>query len=211
MNNCAQGYGCPNPSLSIDPFVPAGNRFVDVAAGGPTPFTFAVTSNASWLTITPEKGSISPDAPEQRVFLSVDWSKVSGVQTAMIKFAANAQDQPPMSVPVSFTANHTVVPSGFSGMLRMMAVGNRVDVERSLAGFVEGDGTVSIEAAHASRNTTVEGLTWTEIPGIGKTVSGVTPWPRGGNELNFTAGNGPSMYVSPHSKVGRTHATPQRV
>ncbi|KAI0742887.1 hypothetical protein C8Q80DRAFT_1191287 [Daedaleopsis nitida] len=174
VNNCALGYGCPNPSLSIDPFVPAGNRFVDVAAGGPTPFTFTATSNASWLNISPAKGSISPSSPEQRVFLSVDWSKVSGVQTAMINFAANVQDQPPMSVPVSFTANHTVVPSGFSG-------------------FVEGDGTVSIEAAHASRNTTVQGLTWTEIPGIGKTLSGVTPWPRGGNELNFTAGNGPSI------------------
>lgn len=55
---------------------------------------------------------------------------------------------------------------------------------------------MSIEAAHASRNTTVEGLAWTEIPGIGKTVSGVTPWPRGGQDLNFTAGSGPSMCVS---------------
>lgn len=61
------------------------------------------------------------------------------------------------------------------------------------AGFVEGDGGVSIEAAHASRNTTVDGLTWIELPGIGRTLSGVTPWPRGGDDKNFTAGSGPSM------------------
>ncbi|RPD63354.1 hypothetical protein L227DRAFT_386788 [Lentinus tigrinus ALCF2SS1-6] len=174
MNNCAQGYGCPNPSISIDPFVPAGNRFVDVSAGGPTPFTFNATSNASWLDISPAKGSISASSPEQRVFLDVDWTKVTSAESAVITFAANVQNQPPMSVTVTFTANKTVVPSGFSG-------------------FVEGDGTVSIEAAHASRNTSVSGLTWAEIPGIGKTLSGVTPWPRGGNELNFTAGNGPSI------------------
>lgn len=62
-------------------------------------------------------------------------------------------------------------------------------------GFVEGDGGVSIEAAHAARNTSVDGLTWVELPGIGRTLSGVTPWPRGGADVNFTAGSGPSMYV----------------
>ena len=59
--------------------------------------------------------------------------------------------------------------------------------------FVESDGAVSIEAAHAAWNTSVQGLTWVNIPGLGKTGSGVTPWPRGGKELNFTAGAGPSM------------------
>ena len=67
------------------------------------------------------------------------------------------------------------------------------ETDRRMAGFVEGDGTVSIEAAHASRNTSVQGITWIEMPGLGKTLSGVTPWPRGGDELNFTAGAGPSM------------------
>ncbi|KAI8990382.1 hypothetical protein BD414DRAFT_483452 [Trametes punicea] len=174
MNDCAQGYSCPNPTMTIDPYVPFGNRYVDVGAGGPTPFTFTVTSNVSWVKTSPSKGSISPSAPEQRVFLSVDWSQVTGVETATVTFTASPQGQPQMSLPITFVANHTVVPSGFKG-------------------FVEGDGTVSIEAAHASRNTSVSGITWTELPGYGRTVSGVTPWPRGGNELNFTAGSGPSI------------------
>ncbi|OJT11184.1 hypothetical protein TRAPUB_12291 [Trametes pubescens] len=174
VNNCALGYACPDPSLSLDPFVPAGNRFIDVAAGGPTPFTFTVTSNVSWLHVSPAKGSVSPSAPEQRVYLSVNWDAVTGAEVAQITFNAVAKGQPTLSVNATFTANHTVVPAGFTG-------------------FVEGDGAVSIEAAHAARNTSVEGLTWTEIPGLGRTLSGVTPWPRGGNELNFTAGSGPSI------------------
>ncbi|KAH9894039.1 hypothetical protein C8Q73DRAFT_500700 [Cubamyces lactineus] len=174
VNNCAAGYSCGNPSLTIDPFLPAGNRYVDVGAGGPTPFTFTVTSNASWVKLSSTKGSISPNSPEQRVFLSVDWSKVTGVENAVITFTATAKGQPQLSVPLTLTANHTVVPSDFKG-------------------FVEGDGTVSIEAAHSSRNTSVQGLTWTELPGHGRTLSAVTPWPRGGNDLNFTAGSGPSI------------------
>ena len=61
-------------------------------------------------------------------------------------------------------------------------------------GFVEGDGGISIEAAHATRNKTVGEVTWTEIPNYGRTLSGVTPWPRlGNNEQNYTAGTGPSL------------------
>ena len=64
-----------------------------------------------------------------------------------------------------------------------------------LIGFVEGDGGISIEAAHASRNTTVDGIAWVVLPNHGRTSSSVTPFPRGGNEQNFTAGSGPSLYV----------------
>ncbi|KAI0830304.1 hypothetical protein BC628DRAFT_1357337 [Trametes gibbosa] len=174
VNNCAQGYGCPDPLLTLDPFVPAGNRFIDVAAGGPSPFTFTVTSNVSWLNISPAKGSVSPSAPEQRVYFGVNWDRVTGAEVAQITFNTVVKGQPSLSVNATLTANRTIVPVEFKG-------------------FVEGDGAVSIEAAHSARNTTVEGLTWTEIPGLGRTLSGVTPWPRGGNELNFTAGNGPSI------------------
>lgn len=62
---------------------------------------------------------------------------------------------------------------------------------------MEGDGAISIEAAHATSNTTVGEVAWTEIPNYGRTLSGVTPWPRlGNNETNYTAGTGPSLYVS---------------
>jgi len=171
---CAQGYSCPNPTLYIDPYVPAGNRYFDIGAGGPVPFTFTATSNESWLTLSPSEASISPDTPEQRVFATVDWNQLADTGIALITFNATIPNQPVMTFTATFIANYTEAPSNYSG-------------------FIEGDGTVSMEAAHASRNTSVDGITWINLPGYGRTVSAVTPWPRGGDELNFTVGTGPSI------------------
>ncbi|PSR81818.1 hypothetical protein PHLCEN_2v6249 [Hermanssonia centrifuga] len=173
-NQCAQGYSCPPPTMSLDSFVTFGNRYIDVSAGGPAPFTFTVTSNVSWLQLSQTKGSISPSSSEQRIFVSADWSQITGTEIATITFTATAANQPPLVQTVGFTANHTTIPSGFTG-------------------FVEGDGGVSIEAIHAARNTSVGGISWIELPGYGRTLSAVTPWPRGGDETNFTAGTGPSL------------------
>ena len=95
--------------------MPFNSRFVDVGAGGPTPFTFTATSNVSWLIFTPNEGSVSPSNPEIRVEATVDWSKVEGVQGAQVSFKATAKGQQPLSVPIFFVANHTVVPGGFKG------------------------------------------------------------------------------------------------
>ncbi|THG97912.1 hypothetical protein EW026_g4183 [Hermanssonia centrifuga] len=173
-NQCAQGYSCPPPTMSLDSFVTFGNRYIDVSAGGPAPFTFTVTSNVSWLQLSQTKGSISPSSSEQRIFVSADWSQITGAEIATITFTATAANQPPLVQTVGFTANHTTIPSGFTG-------------------FVEGDGGVSIEAIHAARNTSVGGISWIELPGYGRTLSALTPWPRGGGETNFTAGTGPSL------------------
>lgn len=115
-NQCAQGYSCPPFTLTLDPFVPFNSRFVDVGAGGPSPFAFTATSNVSWLKVTPSGGSVSPLNPEVRVEATVDWTKVEGVQVAQIDFNATAQDQKPLSVPVIFVANHTKAPDGFKGV-----------------------------------------------------------------------------------------------
>ncbi|PIL23731.1 hypothetical protein GSI_13481 [Ganoderma sinense ZZ0214-1] len=192
--DCSAGYGCPDPTLTIDPYNVFGDRYVDIDVGGPGTFSFAVTSNAPWVKITPTQASLSPSNPEQRVLLSVDWSKVTGVESAHLDFKATIQNDSlysTRSISVTLVANHTVVPGDFHG-------------------FVEGDGAVSIEAAHAARNTSVQGLTWIELPGLGKTLSGVTPWPRGGEELNFTAGAGPSIeydFYTFNTKSQKGHVT----
>jgi len=148
-----------------------------VGAGGPIPFTFTATSNVTWLKLTPNRGSVSPGSPEQRVLASVsDWSKVdAGANNAVITFTATSSGQPNASVTVMFTATKNTPPANFKG-------------------FVEGSGVISIEAAHSTRNTTVSGVFWKELPDYGRTLSGVTPWPHlGNNENNFTAGTGPTL------------------
>ncbi|KAK0237297.1 hypothetical protein EDD85DRAFT_908116 [Armillaria nabsnona] len=178
-NQCAQGYNCPAPTIVLDSFDTFQNRYVDVGAGGPATFTFSITANVSWIVLNTTHGEVSPDDPEQRVYISVsDWNALdAGNSYASITFTAQSEGQPDLSVPVIFVA-HNTMPSLVSGF----------------SGFVEGAGVVSIEAAHATRNTSVDGVYWRELPGIGRTLSGMTPWPRTGhNGGNFTAGSGPSL------------------
>jgi hypothetical protein len=44
-------------------------------------------------------------------------------------------------------------------------------------GFIEGDGFVSMEAAHFSGKTDADGVSWQEIPGFGETLSGMEAYP----------------------------------
>lgn len=171
---CAQGYNCPPPSISLDNFSPITNAYFDIGAGGPTSFTFTATSNASWVKLSDTKGSISSKSPEQRVYVSVaDWSQLKdGANSAQVTFKATAKGQPSMSVNAVVNAQKNSVSGGFKG-------------------FVEGSGVVSIEAAHAARNNSVNGVTWKELPGYGRTLSGVTPWPR--TDQAFDVGSGPSL------------------
>ncbi|KAH9922243.1 glycoside hydrolase family 115 protein [Fomitopsis serialis] len=157
--DCAQGYGCPNPTVTIDPALQLHGDYQRVMVD-----PVAVI----WLRLT--------ECTEQYVYASVDWSQLEDTTSAnaFVNFNATAANQPMMSQQVYFTANYTSAPSDFTG-------------------FVEGDGTVSIEAAHAARNASVDGITWFELPGYGRTLSAVTPWPRGGDETNFTVGTGPSI------------------
>ncbi|EPQ55955.1 hypothetical protein GLOTRDRAFT_121307 [Gloeophyllum trabeum ATCC 11539] len=173
-------YNCANCPITLDPYMPFGNRYVDIGAGGPAPFSWRASTNASWLNVSTTSGSIDTNNSETRVYVSANWSQVSGVQYGAVTFRATTPNPPNpgqtvLSQSVYFVANNTSPAAGFSG-------------------FVEGDGGISIEAAHTSRNTSVAGITWKEIPNYGRTISGVTPWPRtGDNGGNFTAGTGPSI------------------
>ncbi|KAL1720290.1 GH115 alpha-glucuronidase [Schizophyllum commune] len=171
---CAKGYDCGDPTIYIDRYSPSSDRYVDVSAGGPAPFSWNVTSNASWVSTSIEGGDISPDSKEARLYLTVnDWSAVNGTSYAQLTFVAISSIDDPLTVNLTLIAYNPGAPAeGFTG-------------------YVEGDGVVSFEASHAARNTPVDDLAWTVIPDYGRTLAGVTPWPRG--DKNFTAGTGPSL------------------
>ncbi|KAF5366813.1 hypothetical protein D9758_006550 [Tetrapyrgos nigripes] len=183
-NDCPAHFSCPDPTITLDNFDPIFNRFVDLGSGGPTSFTFTVSSNVSWLNLSATQGNLSPDHPEERVWISVaDWDQLEeGDNTAHVTFAASAPPAP-----------------GLTLQMRNMSVGmtliaTKKVVSGNFSGFVEGAGAIAFEAAHTSRNNPVEGITWTEIPGLGRTLSGITPWPRSGADgANFSAGTGPSV------------------
>ncbi|EJT96984.1 hypothetical protein DACRYDRAFT_112315 [Dacryopinax primogenitus] len=186
MYDCAQGYSCPTDyMMPLDPYGPA-TRWADIGAGGPIPFSWTATTNVSWLTISPNSGYIDPSSPattEQRVYMSVNWADAGipdgGQGFALIYFTSAASssylEREAMAtqiVPFVFVTNQTGAPANFSA-------------------FVEGDGSVTMEAEHATRNTTVDSTTWTVLPNYGRTLSGVTPFPPNGG--NYTPGTGPSL------------------
>lgn len=104
--------------MTLDNFSPIQNRYIDVGAGGPTPFTFTVLSNVTWLKVSTQRGSISPNTPEQRVFVSVpSWNQLNeGENNAVVTFTATASGQPALVVPVIFIATKNTPSSGFKGM-----------------------------------------------------------------------------------------------
>ncbi|QRV92865.1 glycoside hydrolase family 115 protein [Ceratobasidium sp. AG-Ba] len=178
-NQCAQGYNCPPPSLPpLDPYTPGKTRYIDISAGGPNTFSWSASSNASWLSLSPSSGSISASKPDTRMTVSVDWSKLgsgAGYASISIKSASSKQVGAATSVTVNLAAYARSPASGFKG-------------------FVEGDGGVSIEAVYPSRNSTVNGVAWHLLPGLGRTNGAVTPQPALGNGGNaFSVGSGPSL------------------
>ncbi|CAK5271919.1 unnamed protein product, partial [Mycena citricolor] len=82
------------------------------------------------------------------------------------------------------------------------------DAERRFQRVRRSSGAVSFEAQHATRNNSVGGMVWRTLPGLGKTLSGVTPFPRlGNNENNFTAGAGPSLEYDFYTFSGGANVT----
>ncbi|KAJ2936125.1 hypothetical protein H1R20_g971, partial [Candolleomyces eurysporus] len=174
-HNCRDGYNCADWTLTINNFDDFNNRYIDIGAGGPASFQFTAVANASWVRLSTSRGSISPrNKVEERVFVSVaDWSQLQdGANPAKITFTATSSGYQPLAVSVNFVATKNVLPSGFKG-------------------FVESKGVISIEAAHSSRNNAVDGTTWTELPGLGRTLSAITPLPR--NDQSFEIGAGPTV------------------
>lgn len=112
--------------MTLDNFSPIQDRYIDVGAGGPTPFTFTVLSNVTWLKVSTPRGSISPNAPEHRVFVSVpNWNQLDeGENHAVVSFTATASaGQPALVVPVFFIATKNTPSSGFKGMRVLLFMG----------------------------------------------------------------------------------------
>ncbi|KAG8873762.1 hypothetical protein FRB97_006445 [Tulasnella sp. 331] len=179
MNNCAQQYSCPPPTmLTFDPYMPNPSRYLSIALGGPGSFSWNITSTAPWIKLSSTKGTVDRANPETTVEVSIDWSAVGSP-----------------SVSGSITVFDTAPGFYTYGDLQQIFINaNKTSVPAGFHGHVEGDGSVSIEAPHASENTTVQGIAWSVLPGYGKTLGAIKPLPDGGaNATHFAVGTGPSI------------------
>jgi hypothetical protein len=127
------------------------SRWIDVFDTGFSHTAFEVSAEAPWLKVA--RGA--PDANgDTRLEVSVDWAKApKGVSRApiIIKGARN-----------SFTITAMV-----DNPARKPARG----------AFVEAGGLTAIEAEHHASANGGQGIGWTTIPNLGRTLSGVTSYP----------------------------------
>lgn len=136
------------PELS--PFQSEG-RYIDIYNRSEVPFDYQVSSTASWLEIGPATGNIEK---EQRIWIKADWANApTGVHKAPITIAGPDKQTVVVQVVV-----HNPVSSKPS----------------AVAGFVESDGYVAMEAAHYTNKVEKGDIQWLVIPDLGKTLSGVT-------------------------------------
>jgi hypothetical protein len=125
-------------------------HYVDVFNRGRTPFEFTAAPSAPWIELNLTNGTVEK---EQRVWVTVDWSKApEGLAAGHLTFRGPGAD--PVEVAVtSFRPAQKVT------------------------GFVESGGCVSIEAEHYTRKMDAAGARWERIEDYGRTLSSMTIFP----------------------------------
>ena len=128
---------------------------VEVFNRGDEPFEFRATAGAPWLVVSPGRGRV---LQQMRLKASVDWQRV-----------------PAGSAPRR--AGITITGAGRSVVVYAKVLNPAAPRPGAIHGFVEGDGYVSIEAEHYTRAVDAPPARWVRIPGLGRTVSGMTAFP----------------------------------
>jgi hypothetical protein len=127
--------------------------FVDVFNRGKAPFEFTATASAPWIVLSAAKGTVEK---EQRLWVSVDWSKAPrGAASGSV----------------------TVAGAGATVTVKVLSANPQTPAKRALKGFVEADGYVSIEAEHYSKKVDAVPVHWEKIDDYGRTLSAMTVFP----------------------------------
>jgi hypothetical protein len=137
------------PTLARDG---AASRWIDVFSRGAAPMAFTAKAGEPWLKVSPGPAAANGDT---RLEVSVDWK------------AAPAGSR---RVPVTITGadgKSVVVTAVVDAAPRKIAKG----------AFVEAGGPLAIEAEHHVAATGAGGVSWTTIPALGRTLSGVAAYP----------------------------------
>ncbi|WP_438030712.1 glycosyl hydrolase 115 family protein [Sorangium sp. So ce233] len=137
----------------FSPFQTQPAQYIEVFNRGQDPFDYQIEPGVPWVTVTPNNGTIEK---EVRATVSVDWAQAPQGTT---------------EVPITVTASN-----GKSVVVQAIVKNPAVD-RAALEGFVESNGYVSIEAEHFTRAVNADPIFWQLIPHIGRTESGMTPFP----------------------------------
>jgi hypothetical protein len=159
MGVAVEGSEASWPGAAVQPTLPALNPFdgatraIEVFNRGREPFSYEAVPADAWLTVDAPRGPVGED---RTVRVGARWAEVpAGVTGSSVTIRGPAGASVTVQVPLFRPAPP---PATF-------------------AGFVETNGTVAIEAEHHANAVAPRGREWKTIPGHGRTLSGVTPWP----------------------------------
>ena len=137
---------------TFSPYQSQPTQYVEVFNRGSAPFHYAITSGVPWLKVTDRQGSVDKQV---RSSLTVDWGRApKGVTTVPLT--------------VTGTGGRTVT---------VQAVVDNTRHAGKVTGFVEANGYVSMEADHFTKAVSGNGVRWQRLPDIGRTGSGMEPFP----------------------------------
>ncbi|MCL6591523.1 MAG: glycosyl hydrolase 115 family protein [Firmicutes bacterium] len=149
------------PQEPADPVLPAFSPFqqqppqyIEIFNRGAAPFEFRIQPADTWISVWPNQGVVEK---EVRAIVRVDWPRApkGTARTAVSVIGPNG-----INVKVQAVAENPVIPE--SGLPE---------------GFIESNGYVSMEADHYFRAVNSPAIQWRRVPDIGRTGSGMTPFP----------------------------------
>jgi hypothetical protein len=141
------------PGATNEPVLPQFDAFnrqqyhIEIFNRGKEPLNYSLVASVPWIQLNTTNGAVTK---EKRVRVSVNWADVpAGTSTGEVKISSAGNE-----VTVKITAFNPPEPT-----------------HKSLRGFVEGDGCVSIEAEHYTKKTDAGANRWIKIPDYGHTLS----------------------------------------
>lgn len=135
--------------LVLPPFDPFNDqrRWIDVFNKGKNPFPYAITADKPWIQVSLPNGEV---VRQIRLRVSVDWNNApAGRSTGEVRIKGAGQQ-----AAVRVTAAR---PAGIT--------------PKSLQGFIEGDGCVSMQAEHFTKKSEFGTSRWLKVEDYGRTLS----------------------------------------
>ncbi len=148
------------PNEKIEAILPEFNvyqqqaHYIEIFNQGQMPFNYTIDAKTSLLHFSQKSGRVEK---EQRLWVNVDWQKApSG--TLRIPITIHGPNE--SNIEVYAIIHNSTFPK-----------------PDQVKGFVECNGYISIEAEHYTRALETAIIKWTCIPELGRTLSGMTPFP----------------------------------
>lgn len=130
--------------------------YIDIFNRGKTSFNYQAKAGKPWIKISQPEGKIDL---QKRIWISIDWKNVpKGKSHSFITITRGNKQQ----IEVLININNV--------LLSPMKEGSRRT-------FIESNGYISMEAAHYNKAVHAKYIHWVNIPGLGRTLSGMTAFP----------------------------------